>query len=74
MVTEEYAEHDVELHRSVIAWSHGYQISVASTNMAPIGPDFYPAENGKLRDVVTDQPPIDLATLTEIATSDVWFG
>ena len=46
------------------AWRHGYEVSVLSYNAAD-GKDVTP--------VMTD-PPIDLDTLTAIATSEAWYA
>ena len=73
VVTEQYSQFGGRI-QGVNAWAHGYQLSVFSSNVAPFDPDFFPAPDSKKREVVTDQPPIDLDTLTQIATSDVWFG
>lgn len=50
--------------QGVTVWNHGYQVSLLSYN-APDGKGVAP---------VTDQPPISIATMTEIASSDEWFG
>jgi hypothetical protein len=50
--------------QGVSVWQHGYQVSLVSYNAAE-GKDVSP---------VTDQPPLSIARLTEIASSQEWFG
>lgn len=56
-------EGDGVTSQGVTAWRHGYVLSVLS----------YGAVDGKDAPPVTDVPPISMAELEELATSDVWF-
>ncbi|WP_148612211.1 hypothetical protein [Nocardioides rubriscoriae] len=49
--------------QGVSAWRHGYVVSAVS----------YDAADGKDVAPVTDAPPISMAELEELVTSDVWF-
>ncbi len=49
--------------QGVSAWRHGYVVSVVSYNAA----------YGKEVSLVTDVPPISMADLERLVTSDVWF-
>jgi hypothetical protein len=50
--------------QGVTVWQHGYAVSLVSYD-APDGKDVAP---------VLAEPPLSLAELTELASSEVWFG
>lgn len=58
---------------SATAWSHGYQVTLMSYAAGPSG-QANPAMDGKKMEHVAAQPPLSLDVLTQVATSDAWFG
>lgn len=59
-------------YNSVTAWRHGYEISVSTSNVAP-GNTANPALDGKKEQLVSDQVPLSMDQLTQVATNNAWF-